>query len=114
VDPELTPQLRLDLVRFVCGMAWTDFKIQEAERVHILRLAERLELGEGGQEAVEAWLASPDAAGPVDPAAIPQSQRDLFFSEASKVMLVDGVLAEEEELTLELLRRLLYPEKDED
>ena len=38
---------------------------------------------------------------------------DLFFSEASRVMLVDGVLHEEEAETLDLLRRILFPEDDD-
>ena len=113
MEPKLTPEDRLTLVRFVCGMAWTDFEVRDAERRHIRKLVKRLELDVAALEAVDAWLSSAEAAGPVDPGAIPNEQRDLFFSEASRLMLADGTLAEEEELTLDLLRRLLYPEKDD-
>jgi hypothetical protein len=114
VNQALPEEDRLRLVKFVCAMAWSDFEVHAEERDHIMRLIGRLDLPESAAERARVWLSDPNTVREIDPSTIPREQRNLFFSEAGRIMLVDGVLREEEAETLDVLRRLLFPEDDVD
>ena len=113
MNQSLSLEARRKLVQFLCAMAWSDFKVRDAERTHIQRLIQRLGLPEEVVEEARLWLADPGAVRRVDPIEIPEDQKNLFFSEASQLMLVDGELHSEEAETLDLLRRLLFPAEED-
>ncbi len=114
MDPSLPLEARRKLVEFLCAMAWSDFKVRDAERAHIERLIQRLELPDDMVEEAKHWLSSPGNVRRIDPIEIPDDQKNLFFSEASQLMLVDGELHSEEAETLDLLRRLLFPSEEDE
>ncbi len=103
-------ETRERLARFVCAMAWADFKIQPEERTHILNLLKRLELDAETAEEIAGWLKEPPDPELVDPTQIPRQQRDLFLKEAELVIQADGKVYPEEIEMLSLFQSILYPE----
>lgn len=93
---------KLRLLEFVCSFAWTDLKIQQAERDLIMRVAGRMGLGDREVERVRGWLAAPPPGDEVDPTSIPKAHRQAFFDAAVAVARADGriVPAERDQLTL--------------
>ncbi len=107
---DLDMETRARLARFVCVMAWADFKIQPEERTHIFALMKGLELDAETQTEIEGWLKKPPDPELVDPTQIPRSQRDRFLKEAELVIEADGHVYPEEIEMLSLFQSILYPE----
>lgn len=107
---QLDMETRARLARFVCVMAWADFKVQPEEREHILKLMQGLELDEETRVEIEGWLQTPPDPELVDPTQIPRSQRDRFLKEAELVIQADGRVYPEEIEMLSLFQSILYPE----
>lgn len=106
---ELSRQDRMSLIRFVCNAAWGDVEIQDEEKTHILKMADRLKLEEDEVAQVEKWLKSPPPIDSVDPTAIPRRHRELFLKEMKAIVDADGVITDEEEDLLSLMTALLHP-----
>lgn len=98
---------RLRLVKFVCSFAWADLEVHPEERDFVARVVRQLELDDGDQAQVEAWLTRPPEPESVDPTTIPHSQRHLFLDSIKGVILADGVIAPEERESFALLQDLL-------
>lgn len=97
---------RLLLLRFVCSFAWTDLEVDEEERRFVRRLASRLDLDPEEEKQVSRWLQVPPLPEEVDPQDVPPEHRDLFCKALRAVAERDGVVNEEEALTLQLFDRL--------
>jgi uncharacterized tellurite resistance protein B-like protein len=99
---------RMRLMEFICSFAWTDLKVQQAERDLIMRTVGQLGLDDDETRQVQAWLATPPPPDEVDPTSIPREHRELFLEAAKLVVSADGriVPAERDQLALfmDLLR----------
>ena len=104
---QLNPHDRLQLVRFVCSLAWADLEIREEERAYIYDLIRRLDLNEIEAHQVETWLSHPPSPEELDPGEVPLQHRELFLQHMLAVAKSDGELAEEEQEAYELLSQLI-------
>ena len=98
---------RLQLMRFVCSIAWADLEIQPEERKYVADLIRCLEMEKDEAEQVEEWLKVPPRAEEVDPLQIPRKHREIFLEVVRGVVMSDGVLAPEEEENLQLFEALI-------
>lgn len=102
----LSPSDRLLLMKFACAFAWTDLRVDEAERQFIDRLIVRLGL-EDHRGQVNNWLKSPPREEDVDPTRVPPEHRQLFLDAAREVFRADGVVDTFEQEQFALLEELL-------
>ncbi len=103
----LDAEARQNLMKFVCSFAWTDLKVQQAERDLVMRMAGHLGLTEPEVAQVRAWLEVPPDADDVDPALVPRAHRELFLSVAEMMSKADGRVVPAERDALLLFRDLL-------
>lgn len=105
---DLSPQQRLNLMKFVCSFAWADLRVTSKERAVISRMIRRLEFSPSERKMVQRWLEVPPPPEEVDPAEVPPDHREEFLAAARAVIEADGktVGAERESyaLLVELLR----------
>ena len=104
---QLSHEDRLQLVRFVCSVAWADLEIRDQERQYVYDLIRRLDFDDSEAEQVEAWLGHPPDPDDVDPGDVPREHRDIFLKHVKEVAQSDGELAEVEKEAYELLSQLL-------
>jgi uncharacterized tellurite resistance protein B-like protein len=104
---QLTQDDRLQLVRFVCSIAWADLQISEQERQYVHDLIRRLDFDDEEAEYVEVWLSHPPDPEEVDPGDVPLKHREVFLKHVMEVARSDGELAEVEREAYELLSQLL-------
>ena len=97
---------RLQLVRFVCSLAWADLEIRDEERVYIYDLIRRLDLDESEAKQVETWLNHPPSPDEIDPGDVPFNMRNLS-STYVEVAKSDGEMADEEQEAYDLLSQLI-------
>jgi len=102
----LSPEERLQLLRFVASLAWSDLAITAGERAYVHRLVSRLHLTLEEARQVEGWLRVPPSEDEVDPTAIPHEHRRLFIETLREMVESDGDAAPEEKETLALLEQL--------
>jgi hypothetical protein len=102
----LSPEERLQLLRFVASLAWSDLAITAGERAYVHRLVSRLHLTLEEARQVEGWLRVPPPEDEVDPTAIPHEHRRLFIDTLREMVESDGDVASEEKETLALLEQL--------
>lgn len=103
----MDPKARLELLRFVCSFAWTDLKVQQAERDLVMQLAGRWRLGAAELAQVREWLGAPPPADSVDPTLVPQAHREEFLAAAEAIVRADGRVVGAERDSLALFRELL-------
>src|SRR5262245_46889535 len=87
---------RLLLLKFVCGFAWTDLEIREAERKFVERLMDRLELDADDRAEVDGWLHIAPAPDSLTPGKIPAEHRRIFIEAIRALIYVDGTVDPEE------------------
>ena len=102
----LSPQERLQLLRFVTSLAWSDLAVTGGERAYVHRLVSRLRLTAEEARKVEEWLKVPPPEDDVDPTAIPSEHRRLFIDTLRDMVASDGEVSSEERETLALLEQL--------
>jgi uncharacterized tellurite resistance protein B-like protein len=102
----LSPQERLQLLRFVTSLAWSDLAITAGERAYVYRLVSRLHLTVEEAREVEGWLKVPPPEDDVDPTAIPSEHRRLFIDTLREMVESDGEVSSDEKETLALLEQL--------
>lgn len=102
----LTPAERMQLLRFVASLAWSDLAITAGERSYIHRLVSRLKLAPEELVQVSGWLQSPPPEEDVDPTTIPHERRRLFLDTLREMVESDGEVSEEEKESLALLEQL--------
>lgn len=93
-------------MKFVCSFAWADLEIQDAERVFVNAMIERLEL-EDDREQVLRWLKHPPAIEEIDPTRVPRAHKELFVDAIQQLIEADSVIAEAEAESFELFKMLL-------
>jgi|RhiMethySRZTD1v2_1073278.scaffolds.fasta_scaffold503502_2 uncharacterized tellurite resistance protein B-like protein len=98
---------RLLLLKFVCGFAWTDLEIRDAERRFVQRLMDRLELDAEDRAEVDGWLHIAPAPDSLSPAAIPTEHRRTFVEAIRALIYVDGAVDPEEREQFERLKAAL-------
>lgn len=103
----LSPEQRLQLMKFVCSFAWADLEVQDEERKFVLKLVDKLGLTAEEITEVERWLEVPPAPEEVDPASIPREHRQLFLDAARAMVVVDGKVDPDEAENLALLEMLV-------
>jgi uncharacterized tellurite resistance protein B-like protein len=104
---QLTQEDRLQLVRFVCSIAWADLEIRDEERQYVHDLIRRLDFDQEEAAQVETWLGHPPDPDDVDPVDVPLKHREVFLKHVMEVARSDGELAEVEQEAYELLSQLL-------
>jgi uncharacterized tellurite resistance protein B-like protein len=97
---------RLHLLRCVCGLAWADGVIHDAERAFVARLVGRLPLAADERRMVESWLDRPLHPAEMDPTRIRPDHRRAFLALAREMIEADGQIDSEEQERLELLEQL--------
>ncbi len=98
---------RLRLLRFACSFAWADLRVGEGERAWLEGLIDALELDEESREQAEAWLEHPPGEEALDPAEIPEAQRQLFLDVLGRMVVADGSVDPMELESYALLAQLL-------
>ena len=63
----MSPEDRLQLMKFVCSFAWADLRIGQEERDFVHRMVRRLHLSPEEAQLVEGWLQHPPPPDEVDP-----------------------------------------------
>ena len=102
----LSPRERLQLLRFVTSVAWSDLAVTAGERAYVHRLVSRLRLTVEEAREVEGWLKVPPSEDDVDPTAIPSEHRLLFIDTLREMIASDGEVSSDEKETLALLEQL--------
>jgi uncharacterized tellurite resistance protein B-like protein len=102
----LSPRERLQLLRFVTSLAWSDLAITAGERAYVQRLVSRLRLTAEEAREVEGWLKVPPSEDDVDPTTIPSEHRMLFIDTLREMVESDGEVSSDEKETLALLEQL--------
>jgi tellurite resistance protein len=98
---------RRNLMKFVCSFAWTDLKVQQAERDLVMRIAGHLGLSDAEVAEVKGWLATPPSPDEIDPTTIPHEHKEMFLSVVEMVATADGRIVPAERDSLVLFRDLL-------
>ncbi|MFM1873475.1 MAG: hypothetical protein RL398_2897 [Planctomycetota bacterium] len=98
---------RRNLMKFVCSFAWTDLKVQQAERDLVMRIAGHLGLDDAEVAEVKQWLAVPPPVDEIDPTSIPKEHREMFLQAVEMVAKADGRVVPAEADSLALFRDLL-------
>lgn len=98
---------RLQLVKFVCALAWADLEVTDAERLFIARVVRGLRLDAEEVGLVEGWLEVPPPPEEVDPARVPPEHRKLFLEAARAIVEADATAGPAERESLRLLQKLL-------
>lgn len=104
---QLPHEERLQLMRFVCSFAWADLEVNNQERAYVSKLISQLEFDEEEAATVESWLNSPPDPEDVDPTTIPVEHRQIFLDTMLGLVGSDGVIAEAETETFNLLSQLV-------
>ena len=104
---QLSSHDRLQLVRFVCSLAWADLEVRDEERAYIYDLIRRLDLDETESQQVETWLNHPPSPDDLDPGEVSLQHREIFLQHMLEVAKADGELAVEEQEAYELLSQLI-------
>jgi hypothetical protein len=104
---ELTRDVRLLLMRFVCSFAWADLEVKTEERALVARMVRRLKLDEEERQQVLRWLESPPAPDSVDPTLVPRAHRMKFLRAVESTVSVDGEVSPEERDSLLLFAKLI-------
>ena len=107
MDPQLSSEERLSLLRFVCAFAWADLEIADNERNFVTDLARKLGSSDDEIDQVQGWLKMPPPAEDVDPTDIPAEHRQLFLNMAVQMISADGRVDTEEVEILSLFEQLL-------
>jgi len=96
---------RRRLIQMACVAAWSDMDIADTEKEVVMKLAERLELGESDLLRVRKWLTEgvPD----FDPYDIPYGHRQAFLDTFTEVIEADGRIDPEESEAMRLIRELV-------
>lgn len=102
----LSPRERLQLLRFVTSLAWSDLAITAGERAYVYRLVSRLRLTAEEAREVEGWLRVPPPEDDVDPTAIRHEHRRLFIDTLREMVESDGEVSTDEKEALALLEQL--------
>jgi uncharacterized tellurite resistance protein B-like protein len=103
----LTRAERLQVMKFVCAVAWADLEVNRSEESFILSLALRLGLPKDEIQHVREWLERPPSPDEVDPNLIPQEHRALLLQAVEETVAADGMVDGPERESLQLLRDLL-------
>ena len=103
----LSPEERLQLMKFVCSFAWADLEVADEERSFVGKLIDRLGLSHDEIALVEEWLEVPPPPEEVDPTQIPRAHRQLFIDAARAMVVVDGRIDPEEAENLALFEMLV-------
>lgn len=103
----LTRAERLQVMKFVCAVAWSDLEVNRSEKSFILGLALRLGLPKDEIQQVRHWLETPPSPDEVDPNLIPQEHRALLLEAVEETVAADGMVDGPERESLRLLRDLL-------
>lgn len=104
---DLKPAERLQLMKFVCALAWSDLEVNGAERLFVADCIRKLDFTPDEKAQVWAWLDVPPAPEEVDPADIPPAHRQLFIEALGRLVAADNEVSPEERESLILLGQLL-------
>lgn len=104
---DLKPAERLQLMKFVCAVAWSDLEVSGEERLFVADCIRRLDFSDEERAQVWGWLEVPPAPDEVDPADIPPEHRKLFIEALGRLVVVDKEVTAEERESLVLLSKLL-------
>lgn len=104
---QLSPEDRMQLLRFVCSFAWADLEVRDSERSVVHKLIRSFNLDEDELAEVERMLKSPPAPEDVDPQEIPLEHRELFLETIKAIIYSDGEISPNEAESFELLDQLI-------
>ena len=94
-------------MKFVCSFAWADLEVSPEELKFVGKLVDNLGLDADEVTQVQGWLNVPPAIGEVDPTKVPLQHRELFMAAARGLVKADGVVAEDEAVSLALFDQLM-------
>ena len=103
---QLLHEEQILIFKFLCVLAWADFRIHPAERKFIEDLAEHFEVDLGIQQMIKGWLQHPPRPEEVDPYSIPQDVLEIILEQSSLLAKSDGNIDFEELEIIELLHSL--------
>jgi uncharacterized tellurite resistance protein B-like protein len=103
----MSPEDRLQLMKFVCSFAWADLRIGQEERDFVHRMVRRLHLSPEEAQLVEGWLQHPPPPDEVDPMLVPPEHRKIFLESALAMTAADGHITDSEAETYNLLSEML-------
>lgn len=104
---KLSPDERMQLLRFVCSFAWADLEVRDQERQVVQKLIRNFNLDEDEIQEVEHLLAHPPAPEDVDPQDIPVEHREIFLEAVKAMIYSDGEISPIEAESFELLDQLI-------
>src|SRR5258706_16213759 len=104
---QLSTDDRMRLMKFVCSFAWADMHVHEKERAFVARMVKKLKLDKQEAKQVEEWLELPPRPEEGDPTEVPKKHRELFLQATRQLIVADGEIHPEEEISFELLEELL-------
>jgi hypothetical protein len=104
---DLDPAERLQLMKFVCAVAWSDLRVTGEERRFVGECIRRLALTDAERQQVWQWLEVPPQPEEVDPQEIRRDHRRLFMDAIERVVAADARVTPQERETLALLRELM-------
>lgn len=104
--PKLLREEQILIFKFLCVLAWADFKIHPAERKFIEELAQNFELPLDIHHMIKGWLQHPPRPEEVDPYSIPQELLEILLEQSSQLAKSDGSIVMEELEIIELLHSL--------
>ncbi len=103
----------LQILKFLCGVAWADGVVAESERDYILNLAQLMALEPADVTAVQAWLQQPPEPHDIAPSRLSAEDKRDLIQQALILVNIDGALSTQEDRLIGLLSRTLRLEADE-
>ena len=104
---DISPQERMNLMKFVCSFAWTDLDVSQSERDLVMRMCGSFGLNDEENAQIEKWLELPPPAEEVDPTMISPEHRQVILNALEQVVKADGKVVPAESESLQLFRDLL-------
>ncbi|MEZ4287276.1 MAG: TerB family tellurite resistance protein [Polyangiales bacterium] len=104
---DLDTDERLQLMKFVCSLAWADLDVNSSEKNLVESMVKRLNLTDAEAALVDQWIQVPPPADDVDPAQVPYAHRKLFLDAVRVTILADGEIDDSELESLLLFEALL-------
>jgi len=103
----MTEETKIQLLRFLTAVAWSDNTVAQAEAGYIRRLARQLELRGAAFARVAQGLTQRPSPSALRIDQIPAPERRRFLAEAEKLISADGRTAPAERKILDLLRKAI-------
>ena len=97
----------IDILRFLCGLAWADDWVTPNERAYLLNLAQWMQLSDTEMRQVASWLDRPPENVQLDGSALSDADREALFQQALILFGADGNVSLDEQQVIATLRQML-------